>query len=127
MASIPAGLALVMVAPSLPARAAAMVFALSMIGMYGTSAAYHRLPWSARARTRMRRLDHSMIFVLIAGTYTAVSLLVLHRPWSLVLVSVIWGGAAMGVVLKLVARERANRMANALYLILGWIVVLVLP
>src|SRR5437899_12520985 len=68
-ASVPAGAALVAAAPTAAARFAAAVFGLSLAGMYGVSAAYHRLPWSPRSRRRMKRLDHSMIFVLIAGTY----------------------------------------------------------
>jgi hemolysin III len=134
MASIPAGLALVAVAPRTSARVAAMVFALSLIALYGTSAAYHRLPWSDRARSWMKRLDHSMIFVLIAGTYTPFSLLVLDTPWSFVLLGVVWAGALVGIAFKLAsvdriraAARRLNATAAAMYIVLGWLAILTMP
>src|SRR5712692_7402858 len=102
LVSVPAGLALVAAAPTATARVAALVFALSLIALYGTSAAYHRLPWNPRAKRWMKRLDHSMIFMLIAGTYTPFALLVLPWPWSVVILSVAWAGAAVGVVLKMI-------------------------
>lgn len=111
-----------------------MIFALSLIAMYGTSAAYHRLPWSDKARARMKRLDHSMIYVLIAGTYTPFSLLILKPPWSFVMLGLAWGGAATGIALKIAsvdriraAAHRLNAMAGAMYVILGWLAVVTLP
>jgi hemolysin III len=74
----------------------------------------------------MRRIDHSMIFVLIAGTYTPFSLLVLDPPWSIVMLAVVWGGAAAGVVLRLVT-HRLEAVRQVLYLTLGWLAVLTLP
>jgi hemolysin III len=134
MVSIPAGLALVAVAPRTSARLAAMVFALSLIALYGTSAAYHRLAWSERARTWMKRLDHSMIFVLIAGTYTPFSLLVLDSPLSFVILAIVWAGAFTGIALKFAAIDRIkaaarrlNATAGAMYIVLGWLAVLTLP
>jgi hemolysin III len=134
IAWIPAGLVLVAVAPTAAARAAAMVFALSLIALYGTSAAYHRLPWSDRALRWMKRLDHSMIYVLIAGTYTPFSLLVLHGTWSVAMLSIVWTGAALGVGLKIASVDRMiaggrrlNAAAGALYVILGWLGILTLP
>jgi hemolysin III len=131
---IPAGLVLVAIAPRTNARLAAMVFALSLIALFGTSAAYHRLPWSAIARTRMKRLDHSMIYILIAGTYTPFSLLVLHGGWSVAMLWIVWVGAALGVGLKIAsvdrlmaAARRLNAVAGALYIILGWLAILTLP
>ena len=131
---IPAGLVLVAVAPSTGARMAAMVFSLSLIALFGTSAAYHRLPWSAKSRSWMKRLDHSMIYVLIAGTYTPISLLVLHGAWSVVILSVVWGGAAIGAGLKFASVDRVmaaarhlNAVAGGLYIVLGWVAILTLP
>ncbi len=68
-ASIPAGAALVLVARTAPARVAAAVYALSLAGLYGTSAAFHLGRWSAKAHRRMDQADHAMIYVLIAGSY----------------------------------------------------------
>jgi len=125
--AIPAGILLVAVARTTTARIAAIVYALSLAGLYGTSAAYHRLPWSPRSLRRMKRLDHSMIFVLIAGTYTPFALLVLGRPWSIVLVSVVWAGAAAGVILKLVKIDGFSAVGGALYIVLGWMAIFTAP
>jgi hemolysin III len=125
--SIPAGFGLVAAAPSTGARVAALVFALSLIALFGTSAAYHRLPWTVRGQRWMKRLDHSMIFVLIAGTYTPFSLLVLPWPWSVVILSIAWGGAAVGILLKMIRVDGLGAFTGALYVALGWLAVIVLP
>ena len=87
-ASIPAGIALVVVADSLVARVAVLVYALSLTAMFGTSAALHRLRWSPPARLRMDRLDRTMIYVLIAGSYTPVCLLALRPGWRVAFLAV---------------------------------------
>lgn len=125
--AIPQGIALVATAAGWVARVAAAVYALSLAGLYGVSALYHRLRWSPRALARMRRLDHSMIFVLIAGTYTPVSLLVLHRPWSIALLAVVWAGAIMGVLMKVLGLDRTRKITGTLYIVLGWVAVLMAP
>lgn len=125
--SIPQGIALVVAAAGLLASITAGVYALSLAGLYGVSALYHRLRWSPRALMRMRRLDHSMIYVLIAGTYTPVSLLVLDRPWSIVLLSLVWAGALTGVAMKIIGMERTRKITGTLYIVLGWLAVLAAP
>jgi len=127
LASIPAGLVLVAVAPTTKARVSAIIFALCLTGMYGISAAYHIVPWSPRAAQRMKRLDHSMIFLLIAGTYTPFSLLVLPSPWSVVILSLAWTGAAAGIVLKFIRIDGLHVPTGALYITLGWMAIIVLP
>jgi hemolysin III len=128
-ASIPAGIALVLVARSWPARIGVLVYALSLTAMFGTSAAFHRLCWSPRARLRMDRLDRTMIYVLIAGSWTPVCLLALRPGWRVALLALVWTGAAVGIALVL----RWNRYRGigvvrmVLYLGLGWMSVLVLP
>jgi hemolysin III len=124
--SLPLGGALVALAETAVARAASAVYALSVSGLYAASAAFHRIPWSPRAWPRMRRLDHSMIFVLIAGTYTPFCLLVLHPPWSTVILAVVWGGAALGIAVRLIS-NRFNAVRQILYLTLGWLAVITLP
>jgi hemolysin III len=128
-ASIPAGVALVVAARSWPARVGVLVYALSLTAMFGTSAALHRLRWSPRARLRMDRLDRTMIYVLIAGSYTPVCLLALRPGWRVALLALVWTGAAAGVVLVLLrTRRRGVGVARmVLYLGLGWISLLVLP
>ena len=124
--SIPAGVAMVAGAGSPLARVGAVIYAVSLTALFGTSAAYHRLAHSLRARQWMRRLDHSMIFVLIAGTYTPVCLLVLDGALRTVALSVVWAAALAGVAMKLF-RHEAVLTGNSLYLVMGWSVVLLLP
>jgi hemolysin III len=128
-ASIPAGIALVLVARSWPARIGVLVYALSLTAMFGTSAAFHRLRWSPRARLRMDRLDRTMIYVLIAGSYTPVCLLALRPGWRVALLALVWNGAAVGIALVLWwNRHRGIGVVRmVLYLGLGWMSVLVLP
>jgi len=125
--SIPAGVALVLVADGWVARVAASVYAISLVALFGASAAYHRGRWTPPALRRMKRLDHSMIFVLIAGSYTPVALLALDGPWTIVILSIVWTGAATGIVLKLVRIDGFNVLTGALYMVLGWLVVIALP
>jgi hemolysin III len=129
LASIPAGIALVLVARSWPARVGVLVYALSLTAMFGTSAAFHRLRWSPRARLRMDRLDRTMIYVLIAGSYTPVCLLALRPGWRVALLALVWTGAAVGIALVLLwNRHRGIGVVRmVLYLGLGWASVLVLP
>jgi hemolysin III len=127
--SIPAGIALVLVARSGRARLAVLVYALSLVAMFGTSAAFHRLSWSPRARLRMDRLDRAMIYVLIAGSYTPVSLLALRPGWRVAFLALAWTGAAVGIALVVlrVPFRGAGVLRMVLYLGLGWMSVLVLP
>ncbi|HZZ49461.1 MAG TPA: hemolysin III family protein [Pseudonocardia sp.] len=104
------------------------VYVATVLGLFGISALYHRYPWrSDTARTRIRRLDHSMIFVFIAGTYSPVSAIALHgatRTWVL---AVIWIGALFGVALQLVWPGAPRWVGVPIYLALGWVAVFVLP
>jgi len=97
------------------------------VAVFGVSAAYHRLARSPVDRARMRRLDHSMIFVVIAGTYTPICLVALPPAWGLPLLVTVWLGAIAGIVLKNRPAERFAHGANALYLVLGWAAVAVVP
>jgi hemolysin III len=124
--SIPLGGTLIVLAETAVTRTASAIYALSVSGLYAASAAFHSVSWAPRTWSWMRRLDHSMIFVLIAGTYTPYSLLVLEPPWSIVMLAVVWGGAAAGVVLRLVT-HRLEAVRQTLYLTLGWLAVLTLP
>jgi hemolysin III len=125
--SLPAGIALMLVAPDAGARITIAVYWVSLTAVFGASAAYHRVAWSVAALRRMKRLDHSMIFVLIAGTYTPVCALVLRAPWSVVLLSVVWAGAAVGIVLKISRIDGLSVLSGTLYVVLGWLAVLALP
>ena len=95
--SVAIGAALVVAAPSGQPRLAAAIYALSVAALFGTSALYHRVTWASQAARRwMRRLDHSMIFFLIAGTYTPFALLVLEGDLATVILIVVWAGALGG-------------------------------
>ena len=103
------------------------IYSLSVCGLFGVSALYHRRVWSPRGFQLMRRLDHSMIFIFIAGTYTPFAVLLLDPGPARVILAVVWGGALAGVAMKL-AWPHAPRWASApLYVALGWVAVFVLP
>lgn len=106
---------------------AAWVYGLAMILLYATSATYHVYMRSPRARRIMKRLDHSMIFVLIAGTYTPVCLLALHGMTRWALLGVVWAGALLGITVTTLAHERFGNVCSALYLVLGWAAVAAVP
>jgi hemolysin III len=127
LVAVPTGAALVGLARGGAARLGAAVYALGLVAVFGSSAAYHRGAWGPAARRRMKRLDHSMIYVLIGATYTPVALLVLHGPWRVALLAAVWAGAVLGIALKL-ARIDGFRVATAaLYMGLGWLAVVALP
>jgi hemolysin III len=129
LVSIPAGIALVWAADSPLARVAALVYAISLAAMFGTSAALHRRHWSRRAWLRMDQLDRVMIYVLIAGSYTPVVLLALRPGWRVAFLALVWTVAAVGICLVLVwNRGRVIFVTRmVLYLGLGWISVVLLP
>jgi len=121
--SLLTGVALVRVAPDTRAVFAAAVYAFSLSALFGVSALYHGVTWSPAARRWMRRLDHSMIFLLIAGTYTPFCLLVLSGRRAVVVLATVWCGAVVGVALNMVWID-APRWLNALvYSALGWVAI----
>jgi hemolysin III len=125
-ASIPAGIALVLQARTVPARLAAAVYAMSLAGLYAASAAFHRGRWSPTVRRRMDQADHAMIYVLIAGTYTPFALLIFDRPWGVAVLGLVWTVAAAGIAV-VVWRHRIPLVGITLYLTLGWLGVVALP
>lgn len=128
VAAVAAGIVLVALAPDGRARAALTVYAISVAGLFGVSALYHRIPWrSATARAWMRRADHAMIFLLIAGTYTPFALLVLRGPLADAILIVVWAGALTGIVVKLVWIHAPKGVAAAAYVALGWVAVIAFP
>ena len=125
--SIPAGITLVAFAQGAKARVAAAIFAASLTGLYGVSAAYHRGRWSLGAERLMKHLDHSMIFVLIAGSYTPITLLALRPAWGITFLALAWTGAAAGILITVTRRERWRRVGFVMYLALGWLAVVATP
>jgi hemolysin III len=125
--SIPAGVTLAVLAAGAKAKTAAIVYAVSLTAVFGASAAYHRVNWSPKALRRMKRLDHSMIFVLIAGSYTPICLLALHGAWGIVLLSIVWSGAVVGITVKLIRIDGFHVLSGFLYIALGWVAIFALP
>jgi len=125
--SLPAGLALVLWSQGVPAHIAAALFALSLAGLFGTSATYHTGNWAPPTRARLQRMDHAMIFVLIAGSYTPITLLALQPAWGITLLAVVWTAAVVGVTLALAHFRALHRVGGYLYIGMGWLVVLALP
>jgi hemolysin III len=123
-----AGVVLVALADGFRERLAVWVYAVALAAMFGASALYHRFPWrSAAARLRARRLDHAMIFVFIAGTYTPFALLAFDGALQAIVLGSVWAGAALGVVVEL-SWIHAPRWVSAIaYLAVGWIGLIAIP
>ncbi len=114
-AAIPAGLLLVGSAERSIERVAAAIYAFALVVMFGTSAAYHRLTSTWTSRAIMRRLDHSMIYVLVAGTYAPFCLVVLPSSSGMPILTVVTAAAVVGITLKTVAFDRASWWSYGLY------------
>jgi hemolysin III len=127
-AAVAAGIVLVVLADGVRERLAVWVYAVALAAMFGASALYHRFPWrTAAARLRARRLDHAMIFVFIAGTYTAFTLLAFDGALQKIVLVSVWAGASLGVLVE-VRWIHAPRWISAIaYLAVGWIGIVALP
>ncbi len=126
--SLVLGAALVLTAPSGRAMIAAAVYAVCVALLFGSSALYHRIDWrSTSARRWMRRVDHSAIFLLIAGSYTPFALLVIEGTLADVILAVVWAGAIGGIVLKLLWIDAPKWLVALIYVLLGWVAVAVAP
>jgi hemolysin III len=126
--SVPLGLWLVLSAPDGRATLATGIYAASVALLFGASALYHRITWaSAAARRWMRRIDHSMIFVLIAGTYTPFALLALDGTLATVILVAVWVGAGAGIVMSLLWPEAPKWLLAVVYVALGWVAVAAFP
>jgi hemolysin III len=125
--AVPAGVAIGLLADDPKGHVATAVFAGTVVTMFGASALYHRPDWSPRARRWLRRLDHVGIFGLIGGTYTALGLLVLQGASRIVVLVVVWAGAMLAIVAKLLWLSAPKWLSAAVGIVLGWVGALVLP
>lgn len=128
LAATPAALALFLHASGPLARVAVMIYAVTLVGLFAVSASYHRLAHTPTAVKWFRRADHSMIFLLIAGTYTPLCLLALSPTWGIPLLIVVWAAAIGGVITKMA--RLGNGPGNAgswLYIVIGWAAVAAVP
>lgn len=112
---------LLLIAGSPREYVAAALFAASLVLLYATSAGYHLIAWRPALRGLIRRLDHSMIFVLIVGTYTPFCLLAVDLAWGISILSVAGGVAAIGITVKLAWPHAPRWLGVAFYLALGWL------
>jgi hemolysin III len=106
---------------------ALLVYGASSVALFTVSGLYHVGTWSPAVRARWRRLDHSTIFLLIAGTYTPVTLTVLSGGWKWTIVAVVWGLAIAGVVLVTSPLRVPRPLLAGTYLAIGWVAIVALP
>jgi hemolysin III len=118
--AIAAGVVLISLADGAPAKWASAVFMASSLLLFGISALYHRINWSPRVKAVFRRLDHSNIFLLIAGTYTPLAVCALPTDKAVVLLSIVWGGALLGIGFRIFWLKAPRWLYVPLYLALGW-------
>ncbi|GAA2496036.1 PAQR family membrane homeostasis protein TrhA [Winogradskya humida] len=113
--------------PGMSPFVSCLIYSVTVCGLFGISALYHRRTWTERGYQIMRRLDHSMIFIFIAGTYTPFCVLLLSSGKATVMLTLIWVGALGGVALKSVWPHLPRWVGAPLYLALGWGAVAILP
>ncbi|HEU4567067.1 MAG TPA: hemolysin III family protein [Marmoricola sp.] len=118
--TLAAGIVLICLSPTVATRVGSAVFAGTALLLFTVSAIYHRGNWSPRTWAFLRRFDHSNIFLLIAGSYTPFALILLHGTDRVVLLSIVWGGALLGVVFKLFWTDAPRWLSTPVYVALGW-------
>lgn len=122
-----AGAILIALADTPTARIAVSVYAASLCAMLGASALYHRVSWTPRGASVARRLDHSMIFVFVAGSYTPFAVLVLHGTLATVLLVVVWSAALIGATITTAWTHAPTWLRASLYVALGWAALFAAP
>ena len=116
-----AGMVLMVFAPTLAGRVSSAIFSLTAVMLFGTSAVYHRGNWSPKARAVLRRMDHANIFLIIAGTYTPLCVILLDRDTAVVALSIVWIGAILGLMSRILWLNAPRWMYVPLYVALGWV------
>lgn len=122
-----ASIVLVVLSPTQAAKVSTAVFGVSAIMLFGTSAIYHRGNWSPRVAAILRRLDHTNIFLIIAGTYTPLSVLLLPYPTNRNLLIVVWSGALAGLLMRVFWLGAPRWLYVPIYVALGWVALAFLP
>jgi hemolysin III len=126
-AAVPAAVAVALTTDGGVARVTGTAFALSVAAMFGVSSIFHRGSWSPQVARPLGRLDHAMIYGLIAATYAPIGLLVVHRGWRLPILATVWGGACLAAGIKLIWARAPRWVPAAISIVLGWAAVIVLP
>lgn len=122
--AIAAGIVLIVLAHGMPAKWASAVFMVTSLLLFGNSALYHRFDWKPRTKAVLKRIDHANILLLIAGTYTPLAVLALPTPQTVLLLSIVWGGAILGILFRVFWIYAPRWLYVALYLVLGWAAVM---
>ncbi|WP_265448064.1 PAQR family membrane homeostasis protein TrhA [Flexivirga meconopsidis] len=121
--AVAAGIVLIALAPTARGRVGAAIFAVTAALLFGTSAVYHRGRWSPRVQAVLKRMDHSNIFLIIAGTYTPFALTLLDRSQAITLLALVWGGAALGVLFRVFWVGAPRWLYTPVYVALGWVAI----
>jgi hemolysin III len=127
VAAVPGAVAVALTTSGVLARAAGTGFAVSVAATFGVSSIFHRGSWTPAASRRLRRLDHAMIYGLIAGTYAPIGLLVLDRGWRVPILAMVWGGACLATAVRFLWEKPPVWLTPALGIALGWTAVVALP
>ncbi|RAZ30301.1 MULTISPECIES: hemolysin III family protein [Microbacterium] len=122
--AIAAGIVLIVLAQGAPAKWASAVFMTTSLLLFGNSALYHRFDWKTRTKAILKRIDHANILLLIAGTYTPLAVLALPTEQTVLLLSLVWGGAIAGIFFRVFWIHAPRWLYVALYLALGWAAVM---
>jgi hemolysin III len=122
--TIVGGIVLIALAEGAPAKLASAVFTLTSMLLFGNSALYHRFNWNPRTRVLLKRIDHANIFLLIAGTYTPLSILALPPDKGWTLLAIVWGGALLGIGFRVFWIDAPRWLYVPIYLLLGWAAVM---
>ena len=122
--AVAAGIVLIVLAQGAPAKWASAVFMATSMLLFGASAVYHRFNWGPKAKAVLKRIDHANIFLLIAGTYTPIAVLALPPEKGLLLLSLVWTGALIGILFRVFWIGAPRWLYVALYLVLGWAAVM---
>jgi hemolysin III len=125
--AVAGGVVLVVLADGLIAKIAAAVFFASSILLFGTSAIYHRFNWKPKAKKALKRFDHANIFLLIAGSYTPITLLALPQEKGLLLIVAIWATALLGIGFRVFWLGAPRWLYVIIYIVMGWAAVVYLP
>ena len=125
--AIAAGIVLIALAQGAPAKWASAVFMASSLLLFGNSALYHRFNWGPRTKAVLKRIDHANILLLIAGTYTPIAVLALPPDQGILLLSLVWSGALLGILFRIFWIDAPRWLYVALYLVLGWAAVMYMP
>jgi hemolysin III len=117
------GMALMVFAPTLEGRISSAIFTLTAVALFGTSAVYHRGNWMPGTKAVLRRLDHANIFLIIAGTYTPLTVMLLEGRTRNIVLGMVWGGAVLGILFRVLWLNAPRWMYVPLYIALGWVAV----